>query len=149
MLWKYKQHIFILQVEWNLLPKTLLCNILCGHNVCVCMCIDIMLKNSELMSRSAYIGVYLVHAISWRWQTRETYFLTIPCILISLQPPPLLHSSPRVSSNMQILSFLLAYFPYFEKLEVGLCYHAVCVSVYPLPIISFWMSEPIFTKLGM
>jgi hypothetical protein len=28
--------------------------------------------------------------------------------------------------------YFLAYFPYFEKVEVGLCdHHAVCVSVYP------------------
>jgi hypothetical protein len=26
----------------------------------------------------AHIGVYLVHAVSCRWQTRETYFPTIP-----------------------------------------------------------------------
>jgi hypothetical protein len=43
---------------------------------------------------------------------------------------------------------LLAYFPYLEKIKVGLCdLHAVYVSVYPL--INFWMPQPIFMKLGI
>jgi hypothetical protein len=42
------------------------------------MSMGTMLKNSRLMPRSAHIGVYLVHAVSCRWRTRETYFLTIP-----------------------------------------------------------------------
>jgi hypothetical protein len=37
-----------------------------------------VLKNSWLMPRSAHIGVYLVHDISCRLRTRETYFRTIP-----------------------------------------------------------------------
>jgi hypothetical protein len=41
-----------------------------------------MLKNSRLMPRCAHIGVYLVHAVSCRWRTRETYFPTIPRISI-------------------------------------------------------------------
>jgi hypothetical protein len=36
-----------------------------------------MLKNSRLMPRSAHIGVYLVHAVSCRWETTEIYFPTI------------------------------------------------------------------------
>jgi hypothetical protein len=40
----------------------------------------------------------------------------------------------------------LVYFPYFEKIKVGLCdHHAASVS---LPI-NFQMPEPIFKKLGM
>jgi hypothetical protein len=39
------------------------------------------LKNGRLMPRSARIGVYLFHAVSCRWRTRETYFLTILRIL--------------------------------------------------------------------
>jgi hypothetical protein len=39
-----------------------------------------LLKNSRLMPRSAHIVVYLVHAVSCRWQTRGTYFPTIPRI---------------------------------------------------------------------
>jgi hypothetical protein len=42
------------------------------------MLVRTMLKNSWLMSRSAHIGVYLVHAVSCRWRTRKTYFPTIP-----------------------------------------------------------------------
>jgi hypothetical protein len=39
-----------------------------------------------------------------------------------------------------------AYFPYFEKIKVGLWDHdAVCVSVNPS--INFWIPEPIFMKL--
>jgi hypothetical protein len=40
-------------------------------------------KNSQLIPRSAHIGVYLVHAVSCRWQTRVTYFPTIPHASIS------------------------------------------------------------------
>jgi hypothetical protein len=47
----------------------------------------------------------------------------------------------------------LAYFPYFEKMEVGLWnFRAVCLSVClsPSPTFnSFWMLEPICMKLGM
>jgi hypothetical protein len=45
----------------------------------------------------------------------------------------------------------LGYFPYFEKVDVGLwdC-HAVGVSVCLwIPPINFWMYEPIFMKLGV
>jgi hypothetical protein len=49
-----------------------------GTNVLMLM--GTMLKNSQQMSRSAHIGVYLVHAISCRWWTRETYFATVPHI---------------------------------------------------------------------
>jgi hypothetical protein len=42
---------------------------------------------------------------------------------------------------------LLAYFPYFEEIKVGLWDYRVCVSAYP-PI-NFWMAKPIFMKLGM
>jgi hypothetical protein len=44
------------------------------------MSMETMLKNSRLIPRSAYIGVYLVHVISCRWRTRETHFPTIPRI---------------------------------------------------------------------
>jgi hypothetical protein len=45
--------------------------------------------------------------------------------------------------------FLLACFPYFEKIKVGLWDHcAVCLSVYH-PLINFQMTEPIFMKLGV
>jgi hypothetical protein len=37
-----------------------------------------MLKNNRLTPRSVHIGVHLVHAVSCRWRTRETYFPTIP-----------------------------------------------------------------------
>jgi hypothetical protein len=43
-----------------------------------------MFKNSQLMPRSSSIGVYLVHAVSYRWRTRETYFPTIPRIKTNL-----------------------------------------------------------------
>jgi hypothetical protein len=42
------------------------------------MSVGTPLKNSRLMSPSAHIGVYLVHAVSCRWRTRGTYFPTIP-----------------------------------------------------------------------
>jgi hypothetical protein len=42
------------------------------------MLVVIMLKNSRLMHRFAHIGVYLVHAVSCKWRTRETYFPTTP-----------------------------------------------------------------------
>jgi hypothetical protein len=46
-------------------------------------------------------------------------------------------------------SILLAQFPYFEKMKAGLRYHhGVCMPVY-IPLINFWMSEPIFRKLSM
>jgi hypothetical protein len=41
----------------------------------------------------------------------------------------------------------LAYFPYFEKIKLGICdLHAVCV--FPAPM-SFWMAKPMFMKLGV
>jgi hypothetical protein len=43
-----------------------------------------MLTNSRLMPRSAHIGVYLVHAVSCRWWTRESYFPTTPRILFEV-----------------------------------------------------------------
>jgi hypothetical protein len=37
---------------------------------------------------------------------------------------------------------LLAYFPYFEKIKVGLCdHHAACVSVYPHPLTFEWLNQ--------
>jgi hypothetical protein len=42
------------------------------------MSVVTMLKNCRLMQRSAHISVYLVHAVSCRWRTSETYFPTIP-----------------------------------------------------------------------
>jgi hypothetical protein len=42
------------------------------------MSVGTMLKNSWLMPRFTHINVYLVHIVSCRCQTRETYFLTIP-----------------------------------------------------------------------
>jgi hypothetical protein len=45
------------------------------------MSVGVMLTNNRLMLHSAHIGVYLVHAVSCRWRTRETYFPTIPRIL--------------------------------------------------------------------
>jgi hypothetical protein len=58
-------------------------------------CINVsgtMVKNSRLMSRSAHIGVYLVHVVSCRWRTWETYFPTIPRICCG---------SPASSSQLQ------------------------------------------------
>jgi hypothetical protein len=47
------------------------------------------------------------------------------------------------------MRYFLVYFPYFEKMKVGLCdLNAVCVSVNPPPI-NFWNPEPIYMKLGM
>jgi hypothetical protein len=44
---------------------------------------------------------------------------------------------------------ILAYFPYFGKIKVGLYYHhAVCLFVC-VPLFNFWMPEPIFMKPGM
>jgi hypothetical protein len=40
----------------------------------------------------------------------------------------------RQQGDLISLVSLLAYFPYFRKIEVGLCHHhVVCVSVYPPP----------------
>jgi hypothetical protein len=51
-------------------------------------------------------------------------------------------------SFSSLLLLPTTYFPYFEKIKVGLCDHlAVCVSVYPPT--NFWMAEPIFMKLGI
>jgi hypothetical protein len=41
-------------------------------------------------------------------------------------------------------SFLLAYFPYFEKIKVVSWDLQLCI-----PPINFWMPEPLFMKLGM
>jgi hypothetical protein len=70
----------------------------------------------------------------------------------------------KISINMwvwnwtdTILSWFLAYIPYFEEIKAVLCdlppvsvstCLCVCLSVYPSPI-NFWMPEPIFMKLGM
>jgi hypothetical protein len=44
--------------------------------------------------------------------------------------------------------FFLAYFPYFEKVKIGLEGHlAMFLCVYPL--LNFLISEPVFMKLGM
>jgi hypothetical protein len=43
---------------------------------------------------------------------------------------------------------ILACFPYFEKIKVGLCdHHAICIP--PPPLVDFWLPEPVFMKLGM
>jgi hypothetical protein len=42
------------------------------------MSVGTMLKISRLMPHSTHISVHLVHAVSCRWRTRETYFPTIP-----------------------------------------------------------------------
>jgi hypothetical protein len=56
--------------------------------------------------------------------------------------------NPKTSSIISSCIPLLAYFPYFEKIKVSLCYlHAHGVS--PPPPINFWMPEPNFMKLGI
>jgi hypothetical protein len=65
--------------------------------------------------------------------------------------PTIVSLSPAVAIFMkkayleELLVTCTLYFPYFEKIKVGLCdLHAVCVS--PLPI-NFSMAEPIFMKI--
>jgi hypothetical protein len=50
-----------------------------------------------------------------------------------------------------LYSQFLVYFPYFEKMKVGLCdLQAICVSVaLCYPFINFWMAEPVFKIFGM
>jgi hypothetical protein len=55
------------------------------------MSVGSRLKISRLTPRSAHIGVYLVHAVSSRWRTRETYFPTVPRIFVCLLHIKLLH----------------------------------------------------------
>jgi hypothetical protein len=46
--------------------------------------------------------------------------------------------------NLTWIAPFLAYFPYSEKIKVGLCV-SVCLCI---PLINFWMPEPFFMKLS-
>jgi hypothetical protein len=74
------------------------------------------------------------------WYQDECNYITFMCFMVTMV-------TKRVYTRLSFLfSFVLIYFPHFEKIKVGLC-DLLAVSVYA-PI-NFWMREPLFMKFGM
>jgi hypothetical protein len=103
-----------------------------GFNIANCARTTLCLANNGLKTtwKKAVLAIFCVH-------THKTQTPNNTHTLYEVR-----HYDSAPSSYI----FLLAYFPYFEKIKVGLWnLHPVCVS-HP---INYWMPEPIFMKCGM
>jgi hypothetical protein len=103
------------------------------------------------VNRSSTRSQYCFSKNVIKWPSKETISIIQDTLQSSLLFGPNTFVPILWQQRTPSSLYFLAYFPYFEKIKVGLYdLHAVCVSVcLCIPPTHFWMPEPILIKLGM